>query len=121
MAAAELRRLVFRAAMRYKDLSHTEAIELIREPPEGFVVLDVRGAIEHTARRIPDSKSVPLQELVNRAGELDPEAPTLVYCEHGIRSVQAVVWLETQGFERLFNVRGGIAEWTGPVEGNAGG
>ena len=52
-----------------------------------------------------------------RHSELDPNKPTLVYCEHGVRSVNASVFLANLGFEQLFNLRGGIVQWQGELEG----
>lgn len=42
-------------------------------------VLDVRQPGEYKNGHLPGAKLIPLTELENRLGELDPEKPTLVY------------------------------------------
>jgi rhodanese-related sulfurtransferase len=44
-----------------------------------FTLLDVRQPGEYEKSRIPGSKLIPLPELHDRLGELDPEKPTIVY------------------------------------------
>ncbi len=41
----------------------------------------------------------------------DLEAPIYVICYHGISSQQVVSYLQSQGFEQVFNVEGGFAAW----------
>ena len=36
-----------------------------------------------------------------------------VYCHSGVRSVQACQIMKTFGFNNLYNLLGGISEWTG--------
>jgi rhodanese-related sulfurtransferase len=103
----------------FHDLSPGEALELVREAPEDLCILDVRTPREHASHRIPGSTLVPIQELMARARDLDPDRPTLVYCEHGIRSIQATAFLRALGFERLYHLRGGIVRWKGNKEGHA--
>jgi rhodanese-related sulfurtransferase len=39
-----------------------------------------------------------------------------VYCRSGVRSAKACQMMGSQGFEKLYNLDGGILEWTGNVE-----
>lgn len=84
------------------------------EPP---LLLDVRTEQEHASHRIPGSILIPLQVLRERAAELDPGRPMIVYCEHGVRSVHACAWLFETGFQKVANLSGGIVRWNGPLEG----
>lgn len=76
------------------------------------VLLDVREIWEHEVAKIDGSVLIPLGELPQRAKELDPEAEVIVYCHHGIRSLQATLWLRAQGFEKAHNLAGGIDAWS---------
>lgn len=80
-------------------------------------ILDVRTEGEFFSHRIPGATLVPLHELVERIDEvLALPGPLVVHCEHGIRSLDASVYLVWQGRTDVFNVVEGIAAWRGPVE-----
>jgi rhodanese-related sulfurtransferase len=104
--------------MPYRDLAPADAqLELQRDPT--LRLLDVRTEREHRMHHLPNAVLLPVQELAQRAGELDAEANWLVYCEHGRRSVVACTILANAGFTQLANLRGGMANWLGcglPVE-----
>ncbi|MEZ5987695.1 MAG: rhodanese-like domain-containing protein [Planctomycetota bacterium] len=95
----------------FVDLDAAEAAALIARAGQDLLLLDVRTEGEHRRRHIEGSLLIPLGELGARWRELDPDRPTLVYCEHGVRSLQAVAWLAQCGFETLLNLRGGMSCW----------
>src|SRR5262249_30837147 len=83
-------------------------------------VLDVRTSEEFRSHRIPGAKLVPVQELAERIDEvLALPGPLVVHCEHGIRSLDASVYLVWQGRHDVHNVVEGIAAWSGPLEGTS--
>ena len=86
--------------------------------PEPPFLLDVRETEEHQFVALPGSVLIPLGELASRAEELDAwrEHDVVVYCHHGVRSLHAIVLLETLGFEKLHNLPGGIDRWTDDVD-----
>jgi adenylyltransferase/sulfurtransferase len=81
-----------------------------------FTILDVRNPQEWEIARIEGSKLIPLHELPDRMGELDPAATLAVLCHHGPRSSQAVRFLRQMGFARARNVAGGIERWSSQVD-----
>ena len=88
-----------------------------------LVVLDVRRPGEHEQGHVPGAVNIPVHELEDRLGELDPGAETAVVCETGYRSSAAVGLLARHGFGRLHDVVGGTAAWRDagrPVESAAG-
>jgi len=57
-----------------------EAKTYIADQKEGtFTLLDVRQPGEYEKARIPGAKLIPLPELSDGIGELDPERPVIVY------------------------------------------
>lgn len=46
---------------------------------ESFTILDVRQPEEYQAGHLPGAKLIPLPELSERLGEINPQKPTLVY------------------------------------------
>jgi rhodanese-related sulfurtransferase len=59
-------------------------------------------------------RSVPgeLQGLEARADK----APLIVYCHHGVRSLNVVQWLREQGLEACQSLAGGIDAWSLTVD-----
>ncbi|MEA2693961.1 MAG: sulfur-carrier protein adenylyltransferase/sulfurtransferase [Acidobacteriota bacterium] len=87
-----------------------------RDEGRDFAVLDVRNPQEYEIARIEGSKLIPLHELRDRLGELDPAASLVVLCHHGPRSGQAVRFLRQMGFARARNLAGGIERWSSQVD-----
>jgi len=83
---------------------------------EPLAVLDVRTETEFEERHIPGSVLIPLQELESRVREVpNSGVPIAVVCEYGIRSASACQFLAERGVDQLFDLRGGIEAWPGPV------
>jgi molybdopterin/thiamine biosynthesis adenylyltransferase/rhodanese-related sulfurtransferase len=81
-----------------------------------FTILDVRNPQEYDIAHIEGSKLIPLHELPDRLGELDPAASMAVLCHHGPRSGQAVRFLRQMGFARARNLAGGIERWSSQID-----
>jgi adenylyltransferase/sulfurtransferase len=81
-----------------------------------FVLLDVRSPEERAICAIDGSTLIPVQQLPQRLAELDPGAPIVVHCHHGPRSLRAVQLLRDSGFERVWNLRGGIDAWSQEID-----
>ena len=79
-----------------------------------------RDEFEGPLGRIPGAKSIPLGELIARAGELAKDRPVVTICRAGARSAQASVMLQKLGFADVANLAGGMLRWRAeghPVEG----
>jgi len=87
-----------------------------RAAGESFVLLDVREPVEWEIGHVDGALHVPLGELTRRVAELDPAAATVCICHHGQRSARAAAWLVGQGFERVYNLTGGIERWSLEVD-----
>jgi adenylyltransferase/sulfurtransferase len=87
-----------------------------RQEGRDFDLLDVRQPGEHAVATIEGARLVPLRELPQRLGELDPSRPLVVYCHHGMRSLHAVQLLRSQGFQRARSMAGGIDAWSCEVD-----
>jgi len=80
------------------------------------VLLDVRTPGEYATARIDGAVLIPLDELSMRTDELDPDAPLVVMCHHGVRSLHAAMYLARCGFDDVANLRGGIERWSREVD-----
>lgn len=92
-----------------------ESTRALLDGPEGAttLLLDVRQSNEYAAGHIPGAKLVPLPELPERLGELEPETRTIIYCASGVRSRSAAQFLNGRGFTRVSNMLGGMHAWEG--------
>lgn len=105
-----------------ESMTAEEARKYIATHQEGaFTLLDVRQPKEYQQEHIPGSKLVPLPELGDRLDEFDPQKPIIVYCAVGGRSRVAAQMLAGKGFEKVYNLKGGIKAWQdqtaiGPVD-----
>lgn len=63
-----------------ESLDYSQAQQYITDHPgEQITILDVRQPSEYKESHIPGAVLLPLPQLGDRLGELDPEKPTLVY------------------------------------------
>jgi len=97
------------------EISPGEAAVLLSEGKARLI--DVRERWEFETARIADSLLMPMGDVPGRAHqELDPDERLVVMCHHGIRSMNATVWLRNQGFEQAQSLRGGIDAWSAEVD-----
>jgi adenylyltransferase/sulfurtransferase len=78
-------------------------------------ILDVREPEEHAFVNIGGTV-IPVGELPERWKELDPAQEWVVYCRSGVRSANAVRFLQQQGFTNIRNLRGGILAWARTID-----
>lgn len=78
-------------------------------------ILDVREPEEHEFVNIGGTV-IPVGELPGRWKELDPSQEWVVYCRSGVRSANAVRFLQQQGFTNVSNLRGGILAWARTID-----
>lgn len=80
------------------------------------LLLDVREAWEVELCWIEGSQHMPMHTVPACCGELDPDREIVVICHHGARSMQVAMFLERQGYAKLFNLAGGVEAWACEVE-----
>jgi rhodanese-related sulfurtransferase len=88
-----------------------------RDRGEEMTLLDVREDWEVALAPVPtDTVHIPMGELSDRIGELDPQNEIVVICRSGGRSAQVADFLERQGFGKVFNLAGGILAWSRVID-----
>jgi rhodanese-related sulfurtransferase len=97
--------------MTVKQLSATELKNKIQQE-ETLFLLDVREPHEFQYAHIANSILIPLNQIPNRLGELDPRQEIVVICHHGMRSQQAANYLVQSGYKKIANLTGGIDAWS---------
>lgn len=74
----------------------------------GAVLIDVRTPAEVAEGAVAGSINIPLQEAEQRLAEFLKDKDLLIYCRSGKRSMAVSNFLIQNGYERVFNVEGGI-------------
>lgn len=85
---------------------------------EALVLVDVREAYERAICDLPSvgQLCIPLGELADRVAEVPRDRVVVVYCRSGGRSESVVHFLRAQGYERVFNLCGGVLGWQEEVD-----
>ncbi|HYN30972.1 MAG TPA: rhodanese-like domain-containing protein [Dermatophilaceae bacterium] len=74
-------------------------------------VVDLRNAGELAGGMVPGAAHIPLAALAQRAEELDPTRPVVVYCAGGWRSSVGASVLRARGFVDVSDILGGFGAW----------
>jgi rhodanese-related sulfurtransferase len=84
---------------------------------EDIQLVDVREEMEYAYCHIAGSVLIPLGEVPRRADEIRPDGPVVLICHHGVRSAQALGYLQHRlGRQNLLNLKGGIDAWSREVD-----
>lgn len=78
----------------------------------GLQVVDVRNPGETALGHLQGAELIPLAALVDRMGELNRDAPVVVNCAGGTRSVVASSVLRHAGFADVSDLLGGFGAWS---------
>lgn len=99
-----------------EGLSHNiQWHQLPAELATGKVLLDVRTEEEVAAGHFPEYRNIPLNQLRERLGELDPAKEYIVSCHSGLRSYIAERILQQHGF-KVVNLDGAYALYAAVME-----
>jgi len=99
----------------------TLPLELKRrmEAGERLRLIDVREPQEHAVASISGAELIPMGTVPARLTHLEAQADAdvlIVFCHHGVRSLQVVNWLREQGIENCQSLAGGIDRWAAEVD-----
>jgi len=106
---------------RFGGIEEIEVTELERRldgDGEGLFLLDVREPYEWEIANLGDlgATLIPMNDLDERIEELPRDREIVVHCRSGARSAMVVKRLREKGFERVFNLRGGLLAWAEEVD-----
>ena len=78
------------------------------------LLLDVRSQAEYDSGHVPNAVLMPISDLSDNLDSLKKQGLSrhvAVICLSGSRSVHGAVLLKQAGFEKVYNVVGGTANW----------
>lgn len=80
---------------------------------EDVQLVDVRSPEEHDKLRIANSQNIDFNSPTFETDiiKLDKSKPVLLYCKSGRRSAICAEKLKDAGFEKIYELEGGISKW----------
>jgi sulfur-carrier protein adenylyltransferase/sulfurtransferase len=97
-----------------QEITATE-LKARQDRGDKLFILDVREPHEYQICNL-NGKLIPLGELPRRVNELDSSVEMVVHCRSGKRSADAIHFLQTAGFKKLWNLKGGVLAWSDEVD-----
>ena len=75
-------------------------------------LIDIRHHAEIVRGMIPGADRLPLHLRPHNLDQVARDKMVVLYCQVGVRSAQACTYLAGNGFDNVYNLRGGIQAWT---------
>lgn len=99
-----------------RHITPNELKALLARANPAPLLLDVREPWEYRIAHIEGSILIPMRDIPSSCEALEREREVVVICHHGIRSQRVACFLEHVGFDRVYNLAGGIDAWTREVD-----
>ncbi|MFK7778266.1 MAG: rhodanese-like domain-containing protein [Gimesia sp.] len=95
-----------------------QAVKQKLDSKHSFLLLDCREQDEYDTVNIESSQLLPMSEIQQRVTELEKHRAEeiIVFCHHGMRSMQVTSWLLQQGFTNVKSMQGGIDAWSCKID-----
>lgn len=92
-----------------KNISVQEAKDKFKDNNVQFI--DVRTPGEYKTNHRKPFINIPLAKLADKIEKINKQKEVVVICQSGMRSAKAAKILKKQGFNKVYNVRGGMGVW----------
>ena len=96
-----------------------QEIQALKGSGETLIFIDVREPNEWELSRIDGATLIPmgavpisLQAIENKADD----GALVIYCHHGVRSLQVAAWLRERGIPCCYSMTGGIDRWSREID-----
>lgn len=96
-----------------KTITVQELKKLIDEKAD-FQLVDVREQYEFDDANL-QGVLIPMGEVMSRSNEIAKDKQVVVHCRSGARSASVINALESQGFNNLYNLQGGIIAYINEI------
>jgi adenylyltransferase/sulfurtransferase len=95
------------------EITPTELAEL-KNSKEKFQLIDVREPSEYKDINIK-GKLIPMDKIPDNLGQIRKDQKVVVMCRSGMRSGRIASYLQKQGYDNVFNLKGGIMRYARDV------
>jgi len=110
-----LRTIVQNKYVNMKEITVQELKEKLDQKAENFLLIDVREDFEYMVSN-NGGEHIPLSTLQSRLHTLDADKEIAIICRSGARSANACAFLQHEGFENVYNVKGGMKTWASEID-----
>lgn len=110
-----LRTIVQNKYVNMKEITVQELKEKLDQKAENFLLIDVREDFEYMVSN-NGGEHIPLSTLQSRLHTLDADKEIAIICRAGARSANACAFLQHEGFENVYNVKGGMKTWASEID-----
>jgi len=97
------------------EISPREVQDLLARDDQVLFV-DVREKWEYDTAHIEGSVLIPIGDVPANLQRIDSAEEIVIFCHHGMRSLDAAVWLRSQGVEGARSMAGGIDRWSAEID-----
>ncbi|MEG6503317.1 MULTISPECIES: rhodanese-like domain-containing protein [unclassified Desulfovibrio] len=96
-----------------RDISVQDAAELLKNPPQGLIIVDVRTPAEFRDGHLPGAVNIDYfgGPFETQIAALPKDAPVLLYCRTGNRSAGAYTSMQQAGIGNILHMNEGISVW----------
>lgn len=100
----------------FKNVNGADFERLMNEAGDA-VLIDVRTVGEFKSGAIPSAKNMDILsgDFERKVATLDKNKTYFLYCRSGARSGKAAKLLTSNGFEKVYNLSGGVGAWQGKL------
>jgi len=92
-----------------EDLKH------MMDSNEDFQLIDVRESYEFDLTNL-SGVLIPIGELEKNIDQVSSSKKVIIHCRSGARSAKAVTKLQSLGFRNVYNLKGGLLEWSKKID-----
>lgn len=106
--------LLSAACAQNKEKLSVNEFEVKLQQTPGAQVVDVRTPEEFKKNHVKGALNVNInsEEFEKQVAALDKAKPVMVYCLSGGRSAKAAAYMREQGFREVYEMDGGMMQWT---------
>lgn len=94
-----------------KEIDAPELADWIEDASSTLRVIDVREMPEIMRGTMPGAEALPLATLPLNMDKFESDEKLVIICRSGARSAQACMFFLQQGYENVYNLRGGMIAW----------
>jgi len=98
------------------EITPLELADRLLRARDTFDLIDVREPGEWAIARIDGARLIPLAQIPSSIRSLDKSRDIVVMCRSGVRSADAIRFMQREGFTRVKNLAGGILRWSADVD-----
>ena len=92
---------------------HFISVQELNQRQDSVLILDTRQNVEYKVSHIPNARWVGYEDFTpNKVNDVPKDTPVALYCSVGYRSEKIGEQMKEMGFENVYNLHGGIFEWS---------